>query len=166
MSEWIRTAVRFTDIRLRTVPRAEKKAVRRGLRTLYTMEIMAVAIYRFQMSGRHPDLTVPLIAAMGNEMTHAQDFRIKLAEHGFKPAWNRFAYAAAGMALGAGSRFLGRRAVLLAAAWVEGKAIGHYGRILDSAEWDPETRAVLERDRSDERDHLKTWRELIAAPVP
>jgi demethoxyubiquinone hydroxylase (CLK1/Coq7/Cat5 family) len=164
MFEWIRSPIRSSEIRIRTVPAGHKTDFRRALRTLHTMEIMAVNIYRFQISGRTPDLRVLLVSAMGNEMTHVQDFQIKLAEYGFRPSWVRPAYWILGGCIGTVSRMFGRNAVLRTAAWVEGKAIAHYGRILGRAEWDPETRIVLERDLSDERGHLRTWGDLLKGP--
>jgi demethoxyubiquinone hydroxylase (CLK1/Coq7/Cat5 family) len=161
MSEWIRSPIRYSEIRVRTVPTGNRTAIRRSLRTLHTMEIMAVNVYRFQLSDRHPDLLVPLISAMGNEMTHVQDFQIKLAEFGYRPSLFRWAYWIVGMCIGVCSRVLGRKAILRTASWVESRAIGHYGRILDSTDWDPETRRVLERDRSDENGHLSTWQSLL-----
>lgn len=161
MSDLIRSPVRYSEIQVRTVPTGQRRSVRAGLRTLHTMEIMAVNVYRFQLSGRHPDLRIHLISAMGNEMTHVQDFQIKLAEFGFYPNLFRWLYWIVGMCIGVCSRMFGRNAILRTASWVESRAIGHYGRILDSADWDSDTRSVLERDRSDEDGHLSTWQSLL-----
>jgi demethoxyubiquinone hydroxylase (CLK1/Coq7/Cat5 family) len=161
MSEWIRSPIRYSEIRMRTVPTGQRRSVRRSLRTLHTMEIMAVNVYRFQLSSRHPDLRLHLISAMGNEMTHVQDFQIKLAEFGFRPNPFRWTYWIVGMCIGVCSRMFGRKAILRTASWVESRAIGHYGRIIDSADWDTEIRSVLECDRSDEDGHLSTWQSLL-----
>ena len=62
------------------------EAIKKGLLTLHTLELMAMTIYRFQITSENCDLNRELIAAMCNEMTHYQDFQIKLYEYGFKPS--------------------------------------------------------------------------------
>ena len=51
-----------------TVPQQGQKA----LRTLHSLEIMAVNTYRFQITQTDDALNRELIAAMCNEMTHVQ----------------------------------------------------------------------------------------------
>ena len=60
------------------------KGIKKGLLALHTLELMAVNIYRFQITKEDTELNRQLIAAMCNEMTHFQDFQVKLYEYGMK----------------------------------------------------------------------------------
>ncbi len=110
----IRPEMRFEHFRWRREGRSgeELKGIKRGLRTLQTLETMAVNIYKFQITRRVNELNLYLLAAMGNEMTHLQDFQIKLFEYGFKPSKFRVLYWIVGVALGFISRTLGTKAIL------------------------------------------------------
>ncbi|HUU31357.1 MAG TPA: ferritin-like domain-containing protein, partial [Phycisphaerae bacterium] len=66
-----------------------------------------------------------------------------------------------GFVFGFTSRIRGRKAILKRGIWVETKAVEHYGRLLDSVEWDEDTRKVIEKDRADERGHVARWRGLL-----
>ncbi|HUU91790.1 MAG TPA: demethoxyubiquinone hydroxylase family protein, partial [Phycisphaerae bacterium] len=132
-----------------------------GLRTLNTLELMAANTYRFQISGNDEELDRYLVAAMLNEMTHYQDFQVRLYEYGFRPNPFRWTFWIVGFVFGFTSRIRGRKAILTRGIWVETKAVEHYGRLLDSVEWDEDTRKVLEKDRADERGHVARWRALL-----
>ena len=54
--------------------------IKKGLRTLHTLELMAQTIYRFQIKQEPAELNRYLIMAMCNEMSHYQDFAVKLYE--------------------------------------------------------------------------------------
>jgi ubiquinone biosynthesis monooxygenase Coq7 len=137
-------------------------AIRKGLRTLHTLELMATTIYRFQIkTGTRDDLNLRLIAAMCNEMTHYQDFQIKLAEYGFKPCPFRWMYGIVGFAFGFGSRLLGPKAILKTGVWVESKAVHHYAELLATIDWDDDTRKVIEKDQADEAGHIGRWKSLL-----
>ncbi|HDQ44954.1 MAG TPA: hypothetical protein ENN17_05560 [bacterium] len=140
--------------------RQRLRAIRKGLRTLHTLEVMAVQIYRFQATGGSLDLRPHLIAAMQNEMRHVEDFLVKLLEYGFRPAWNRWMYWLVGWFFGYGSRILGREHILKTGIWVEDKAVHHYGELLETVEWDEDTRPIVEKDREDERHHIRLWQSL------
>ena len=122
---------------------------------------MASTIYKFQLSKQRSELNRQLIAAMCNEMTHYQDFQVKLYEYGLRPSKFRWAYWLAGLALGFGSRVFGTKAILKTGIWVESKAIGHYAELLANIEWDEETRKVIEKNQADEHGHINRWRELL-----
>jgi len=139
-------------------------AIRKGLRTLHTLELMAQTIYKFQLTKERSRMNNVLIAAMCNEMGHYQDFQVKLYEYGFRPSVLRAAYWMVGFAFGFGSRLLGRRAMLRTGVWVESKAVHHYAELLDTIEWDDETRKVIEKDQADEDGHVRRWRGLLAGP--
>jgi len=61
------------------------KSHKKRLLKLHTLELMATTIYRFQITKKNSELNRQLIAAMCNEMTHYQDFQVKLYEYGWKP---------------------------------------------------------------------------------
>ncbi|HPL64382.1 MAG: demethoxyubiquinone hydroxylase family protein [Syntrophales bacterium] len=159
----IRPQIAMEDLRLRGEDIAPErlKAMRRGLLILNTLEIMAINVYKYQIKGDKSEMDRLLIAAMANEMTHFQDFQIKIYEFGWKPFIFRWAFWISGMVLGAGSRMLGRKASLKADIWLESQAVHHYGILLDKIEWDPVTRAVIEKNRSDEQGHIDRWRKLL-----
>lgn len=158
----IRPPMSRDDVELRTPPSpADARALRKGLRTLHTLELMAVSIYRYQISRKGSELDRHLIAAMCNEMTHLQDFQVKLFEYGWKPSPLRWTYWIVGFLFGSISRLLGRTAVLRTGIWVESKAVDHYAELLDSAPWDEATRRIIEKDRADEDGHISTWREML-----
>jgi ubiquinone biosynthesis monooxygenase Coq7 len=141
---------------------ARLAAIRKGLRTLHTLELMATTIYRFQIkTGAQDDMNLKLIAAMCNEMTHYQDFQVKLAEYGFKPCLFRWMYGIVGFAFGFGSRLLGPRAILKTGVWVESKAVHHYAELLQTIDWDDDTRRVIEKDQADEAGHIGRWKSLL-----
>jgi demethoxyubiquinone hydroxylase (CLK1/Coq7/Cat5 family) len=162
----IRPEMRVEQVRARgsEFDGARRARVRRGLRTLHTVEIMATNIYKCQIGNKQSALNTQLTAAMCNEMTHMQDFQTKLYEHGFKPSRLRWTYWVVGYAFGLGSRMLGTRQVLKTAIWTEEKAVHHYGRLLAEVEWDDDTRVFIEKDRADEVGHVARWRRLLDHP--
>jgi len=159
----IRPAMRDEDFKLRgdSLPAERLKQIKKGLRTLHTLELMASTIYRFQITSERSELNRQLIAAMCNEMGHYQDFQIKLYEYGFTPNIFRWAFGIVGFVFGFGSRLLGKRAMLKTGIWVEAKAVAHYAELLDTIDWDPETRRVIEKDQADENGHVSRWRAML-----
>ena len=139
------------------------KAIKKGLLTLHTLELMAQTIYKFQITKEPNELNRRLIAAMCNEMTHYQDFQVKLYEYGFRPSVFRAAYWLVGFVFGFGSRLLGKKAILKTGIWVETKAVHHYGQLLEKINWDDYTRAIVEKDQADEHGHIEHWIELLKA---
>jgi demethoxyubiquinone hydroxylase (CLK1/Coq7/Cat5 family) len=166
----IRPEVRAEQIRLRgeSYPREQLSRIRKGLRTLHTLELMAQTIYKFQLTKERSEMNGLLVAAMCNEMGHYQDFQVKLYEYGFRPSLLRGAYWLVGFLVGFGSRLLGRRAVLKTGIWAESKAVHHYAQLLETIDWDDETRKVIEKNQADEDGHIGRWRSMLAgvAPVP
>jgi demethoxyubiquinone hydroxylase (CLK1/Coq7/Cat5 family) len=139
-------------------------AVKKGLRKLHTLEIMATNIYKCQITSRPSALNTSLTAAMCNEMTHMQDFQTKLYEHGFKPSKMRWTFWMVGYVFGLGSRMLGTRQMLKTGVWAEKKAVEDYSRLLAEIEWDEETRAFIEKDQADENGHIARWQHLLEHP--
>jgi len=166
----IRPEMRTEQFKLRgeedTPPQLQ--AIRKALRALHTLELMAQTIYRFQLTKERSDLNRQLITAMCNEMGHYQDFQIKLYEYGFRPSPVRAVYWIVGLILGFGARLLGTRAILKTGIWVESKAVRHYAELLEVVEWDDDTRKVLEKNQADEDGHISRWEKLLAtlSPVP
>jgi len=145
-------------------PPARRKAVKKGLQTLHTLEIMATNIYKCQITQEPSALNTHLTAAMCNEMTHMQDYQTKLYEHGFKPSKLRWSYWMVGYVFGLGSRMLGTRTLLKTGIWVEEKAVHHYSQLLADIQWDEETRVFIEKDRADEVGHVERWKQLLEHP--
>ena len=159
----IRPQIRNEDIKFRAteIPSARQKAIRKGLLTLHTLELMAVNIYRYQITKKAHELNRQIIVAMCNEMTHYQDFQVKLFEFGFKPSKLRWIYWIVGFTFGFVSRLLGPKAILKIGIWVETKAVAHYDKLLSSVNWDSDTRRVIEKNQADEYGHINRWQKLI-----
>lgn len=159
----IRPQVRNQDITMRGGGFSPErlKAIKKGLHTLHTLELMAQNIYKFQITKKPGELNRQLIAAMCNEMTHYQDFQVKLLEYGFRPSIWRPVYWFVGFAFGFGSRMLGKKAILKTGIWVEAKAVHHYSELLSSIDWDEDSRRIIEKDRADEHGHISRWKNLL-----
>lgn len=159
----IRPQMRDGDFRMRGegFPPERLAAIRKGLRTLHTLELMAQTIYRFQLTKERNEINRQLVAAMCNEMGHYQDFQVKLYEYGFRPSPLRAAYWIVGFTFGFGSRILGKKAIFKTGIWVESKAVHHYADLLETIDWDDETRRVVEKDQADEDGHIRRWRTML-----
>jgi len=159
----IRPEARNEDVQMKGqgLSPSRLKKIKKGLRTLHTLELMAITIYRFQITSEACEHNRQLIAAMSNEMTHYQDFQVKLCEYCFKPSIVRWAYWAVGFIFGFSSRLRGRRAVLRMGIWVETKAVHHYAELLSAIDWDNDTRKVIEKNQSDEYGHIQRWKTLL-----
>jgi demethoxyubiquinone hydroxylase (CLK1/Coq7/Cat5 family) len=164
----IRPEMRADQIGVRGVgvKPTELAELRKALRTLHTLEIMATKIYACQISAKPCELNTALTAAMCNEMTHTQDFQTKLYEYGFRPSKLRWAYWLVGYAFGLGSRALGAKRILRTGVWVEAKAVRHYAELLEAVEWDADTRSVIEKDQADESGHIAHWEALLRQDRP
>lgn len=161
--EVLRPAMCHTDVafRGRDLSAADRKKIRKALRDFHTLETMAVNIYRWQITADDSELNRELIAAMCNEMTHVQDFQVKLFEYGMTPSILRWAYWIVGFVFGFGSRLLGPKAILKTGIWVETKAVHHYAELLEAAPWDAAARAVITKDGADEDGHIRTWKRFL-----
>jgi ubiquinone biosynthesis monooxygenase Coq7 len=148
-------------LRGRGMSASRMKAIKKGLLTLHTLELMATNIYKFQTTKEQSELNRQLIAAMCNEMTHYQDFQVKLLEYGFRPGILRWAYWIVGFVFGFGSRLLGKKAILKTGIWVETKAVHHYDQLLNSIDWDDDSRKIIEKDQADEYAHIDHWKSLL-----
>lgn len=159
----IRPQMQSEDVRIRGqgMPSSRLRDIKKGLLTLHTLELMAVNIYKFQITKKNSEHNRQLIAAMCNEMTHLQDFQVKLYEFGFKPNVLRWAYWIVGFAFGFFSRLMGKKAILKTGIWVETKAVHHYDEFLETIDWDEETRRIIEKNQADEKGHINRWNELL-----
>ncbi|MFH1370148.1 MAG: demethoxyubiquinone hydroxylase family protein [Planctomycetota bacterium] len=159
----IRPQMRAEDVRLRreAIDPVKLKKIKKALHDFHTLETMAVNIYKFQITKEPSELNRRLIAAMCNEMTHMQDFQLKLFEYGFRPSIFRIAYWFVGFVFGFGSRLLGKKAMLKTGIWVESKAVKHYAELLRNVEWDEQSRKMIEKDQADEDGHINRWRNLL-----
>jgi len=163
----VRPQLKHDDFKMRgrDMEPARLKAIKKGLLTLHTLELMAITIYRFQITSDKSEFNSQLIAAMCNEMTHYQDFQVKLYEFGFKPNPLRWAFWIIGFAFGFSSRVLGRKALLKTGIWVESKAVQHYSELLETIDWDEDTRRIIEKDQADEDGHINRWKMLLDSEV-
>lgn len=163
----IRPEMRFENVKSRGQGfRPERKAgIKKGLRTLHALEIMATTIYKCQVTAKSCELNTQLTAAMCNEMTHMQDFQTKLCEYGFTPSKLRWTYWMVGYVFGLGSRLLGPRRILKTGIWTESKAVHHYAQLLAVIDWDDETRVFIEKDQADEHGHIERWKRLLENPA-
>ena len=160
----IRPELRIEDFKIRGRDMAPGRlsSIKKGLLALHTLELMAMTIYKFQISAGHDDeFRRQLVAAMCNEMTHYQDFQVKLYEYGFKPGKWRFLFWIVGFVFGFGSRLMGVKWILKTGVWVETKAVRHYNTLLETIDWDADTRKVIAKDGADEDGHIARWRGLL-----
>ena len=159
----VRPEMRAEDFKMRCegVQPGRLAAIKKGLHALHTLELMAQTIYKFQITKEASEHNRQLVAAMCNEMGHYQDFQIKLYEYGLRPSLFRWAFWLVGFAFGFGSRILGKKAILKTGIWVESKAVHHYGELLETIEWDEDTRKVIEKDQADEDGHINRWKALL-----
>lgn len=135
------------------------KIIKKALLAFHNLENMAANIYRFQICKRNSDeLNTELIAAMLNEMVHIEDFQVKLYEYGFKPSLMMYAYQIVGFVFGFGSRLFGEKGIKKMGVWVESKAVSHYDELLQTVEWDDDTRKVIAKNQADEYGHIKRWK--------
>jgi demethoxyubiquinone hydroxylase (CLK1/Coq7/Cat5 family) len=139
----------------------ERKHLRKALHDLHNLEIMAANIYRCQIGGHPAELDENLIAAMKNEMSHIQDYMIKLYEYGLKPVWYRWIFWIVGWIIGSFSRLQGQIGIFKAGIWTESKAVKHYDELLKCAPWDEATYQIIDKDRQDEIRHLALWTHLL-----
>ena len=159
----IRPQLRIEDFKIRgeEMSPARLKDIKKGLLTLHTLELMAQTIYKFQITKERSDFNRRLIAAMCNEMTHYQDFQVKLYDYSMKPSPLRWTYWIVGFTFGFFSQLIGKKAVLETGIWVESKAVHHYAELLETIEWDDETRKVIEKNQADEDGHISRWKSLL-----
>ena len=159
----IRPEIRLSDIEARGQGMSSERLrrIRKGLRTLHTLETMAVNIYKFQITKKESEHNLQLIGAMSNEMTHLQDFQLKLYEYRFKPSKIRILFWIVGFVSGFLSRLAGTKAILKTGIWAEKKAVGHYGKLLKEIDWDADTRKIIEKDQADESGHIERWEAFL-----
>ncbi len=163
MTDEIRPVLHNADIQKRGqhLPKPTLKKIKKALQTLHIFELMAVNVYRFQITKEPTEHNRQLIAAMCNEMTHYQDFQVKLYEYSFKPSIKRWLFWFVGFFFGFSSRIRGSKAILRMGIWVEEKAVEHYNELLNSVDWDNDTRAVIEKNQTDEYNHIQNWKNLL-----
>lgn len=137
------------------------KSIKKGLKTFHTLEVMAVNIYKYQITHKRTEINKHLIAAMFNEMTHEQDFVTALYEYSMRPSIMVIPYMIVGFVFGSFSRIRGQKAILKMGIWVESKAVRHYQELLDTIKWDDDTRKTIEKNQADEDQHIKQWKELL-----
>jgi bacterioferritin len=148
------------------------KDVLKALRALVNVESMAVQIYRAQtwrFRGR-PAIAEKLTHAIAVEREHRENLAARLQDLGGGPSILRFAYAIAGwLMMGFIPALFGKMALLRADIWVEEKAVRDYTAFLDKIPFDEQTRALVEKNREDEKEHIQYWQDsivLLRGPAP
>lgn len=158
----IRPEVQHDQIKFgreRGMDKERLKKIKEALLAFHNLENMAANVYRFQICKNNSDeLNKEIIAAMLNEMGHIEDFQVKLYEFGFKPSLMMYAYQIVGMVFGIYSRLKGEKGIRDMGVWVESKAVAHYDELLESVEWDEDTRKVIAKDQADEYGHIRRWK--------
>ena len=131
---------------------------------MVNLEVMAVRIYRGQRwrLGRSEITAKALAKAIAIEERHERDLASRRQELGGSPSLLSPFYALVGWLLGFVPSLLGQRAALKTGIWVEERAVKDYQRLLDRVPFDDESRALVQRNQEDEREHIKMWEESLA----
>ena len=75
----------------------------------------------------------------------------------------RYAYALVGwLVIGLIPALLGKLTLLKADIWAEEKAVRDYTVFLEKTPFDERTRALVEKNREDEKEQIRYWQESIA----
>jgi ubiquinone biosynthesis monooxygenase Coq7 len=138
--------------------------VLRALRALVNLEVMAVRIYRGQRwrLGRSEITAEALAKATAAEERHVRDLTSRRQELGGSSSLLSPFYGLAGWLIGFVPSLLGQRAALKTGIWVEERAVKDYQRLLDRVAFDDESRALVQRNQGDEREHIRMWEESLA----
>ncbi len=140
------------------------REVLRAFRALVNLEIMAVRVYRGQRwrLGRSEVTAEALEKAIAVEEKHVRDLASRRQELGGSPSVLSPFYAVAGWLIGFVPSLLGQRAALKTSIWVEERAVKDYQRVLDRVPFDDESRALVQQNQEDEREHIRMWEECLA----
>ncbi len=161
----IRPQVHHDEIRVNRGDGMDKdrlKKIHKALLAFHNLENMAANIYRFQICKRNSDeLNKELIAAMLNEMGHIEDFQVKLYEFRLKPSIMMYFWQMVGFIFGICSRMGGEESIRKMGIWTETSAIAHYDELLESVDWDEETKKIIQKDQADEYGHIKRWKREV-----
>jgi len=135
-----------------------------ALRALVNLEIMAVRIYRGQRwrLGRNEITAEQLADAIATEEKHERELAARRQELGGSPSMLSPFYAVAGWLIGFVPSLLGQRAALKTSIWVEERAVKDYQQMLDRVPFDDESRALVQQNQEDEREHIRMWEECLA----
>ena len=131
---------------------------------MVNLEVMAVRVYRGQRwrLGRSEIAAEALAKALAIEERHVRDLASRRQELGGSSSLLSPFYALVGWLLGFVPSLLGQRAALKTSIWVETRAVKDYQRLLDRAPFDDESRALVQRNQEDEREHIRMWEESLA----
>ena len=140
------------------------REVLRAFRALVNLEIMAVRVYRGQRwrLGRSEVTAEALEKAIAVEEKHVRDLASRRQELGGSPSVLSPFYAVAGWLIGFVPSLLGQRAALKTSIWVEERAVKDYQQMLDQVPFDDESRALVQQNQEDEREHIRMWEECLA----
>jgi len=148
------------------------KDVLKALRALVNVESMAVQIYRAQtwrFRGK-PAIAEKLAEAIAVEREHRENLEARLKELGGSPPLLKLPYALIGwVVVGFVPALFGKIALLKVDIWAEEKAVRDYTAFLEKVPFDDQTRALVEKNRGDEEEHIRYWQDsiiLLKGPAP
>jgi bacterioferritin len=138
--------------------------VLKALRALVNVESLAVQIYRAQtwrFRGQ-PTISEKLDHAIAVEREHRENLEARLKELGGATPTLRYAYAIVGwLLMGFLPALFGKMVLLRVDIWVEEKAVRDYTAFLDKTPFDDQTRALVEKNREDEKEHIRYWQDSM-----
>ena len=131
---------------------------------MVNLEVMAVRVYRGQgwRLGRSEITAEALAKATAIEERHVRDLVARRQELGGSASMLSPFYALVGWLIGFVPSVLGQRAALKTGIWVEERAVKDYQRLLDRVPFDDESRALIQQNQQDEREHIRMWEESLA----
>jgi bacterioferritin len=139
------------------------KEIIRALNAVVKVEAMAVQIYRAQMwrfQGRR-EIAERLVHATAVERRHFDELASRVRELGGTPSRLSPLFAVAGWIIGFLPTLAGKMPALKLDIWVEERAVRDYQSFLDGVSFDDESRALMEKNMADEKEHIRAWEESI-----
>jgi bacterioferritin len=139
------------------------KEILRALNAVVKVEAMAVQIYRAQMwrfRGRQ-EIAERLVQATSAERRHFADLTSRVRELGGTPSRLSPLFAVAGWIMGFLPTLVGKVPTLKLNIWVEERAVRDYQSFLDRVNFDDDSRALMEKNMADEKEHIRAWEESI-----
>ncbi len=134
----------------------------RILKKLFSLEVMAVQIYRTQVGAMvDAEERSIMVAAMENEDYHRQTLRALLKARGVAPSPGWPFFWLMGQTLGRTTSFFGRKTVLKSGIAFEDKASREYAGFIKEGDFTDQERAFLNEFLEDERRHSANWRGLL-----
>ncbi len=140
---------------------ADSRTVR-ILKKLFSLEVMAVQIYRTQVGAMvDAEERSIMVAAMENEEYHRQTLRSLLKARGVAPSPGWPFFWLMGQTLGRTTSIFGRKTVLKADITFEDKASREYAGFIKEGDFTDQEMTFLSEFLEDEKRHSANWRGLL-----